>query len=317
MAIGVSTDFKLYQDYLQSGYVDQIAQRIQGFSAGLNGAIRLSSGNIKGTLDYRAFFDTLPAVARRDPNSTSSRTANNITQDELIRPKCDRDREVSVTRNSWLKLGLTPETFAMLYGADLADQVVLEEMNTAFGACQAAMANESGCMYDGSGGTMSHSTLWAGLSKMGDAVEKIVAFVMHSKVYNNLVGQAITDEVFDVAVGAIRQGIVPTFGRPVLVTDSSSLIVSGSSDHYITLGLTAGAIEVHESETMYTASQEVLGLDNIVNRIQSEYAVTFGVRGNSYTGSANPAAATLATKTSWSFKYSSVKNGPGVRIVTT
>lgn len=320
MGIGIGTDFKIYQEYVQSGYMDKITQNIAGV-AGLGGAIRLSSRALKGNYDYQAFFDLLPAVARRDPDSTSSRTANNITQDDLIRPKCHRDREVSVTRNQWLRIGLTPEKFSLLYGASLADAVLLEQLNTGLGAVQAAMSNESGCMYDFSGtGTMTHAGLWGGLSKMGDAVGNIVGIVMHSKVFNNLVGQAIADKIYGVAEFAIRQGTTATFGRPVLVTDSSSLIVSGSSDHYITLGLTAGAIEIEETESQYTATMEELGLDNIVNRIQTEYAYNLGIRGNQYqtgTGGLNPTAATLATATSWSLKYSSIKNGPGVRIVST
>ena len=68
----------------------------------------------------------------------------------------------------------------------------------------------------------------------------------------------------------------------MLVTDSSSLIANLASpdvNDYYTLGLVDSAIVVENSEEQEIVLQDVTGLENLVIRIQGEYAYNLSLRG--------------------------------------
>ncbi len=113
-----------------------------------------------------------------------------------------------------------------------------------------------------------------------------------------------------------------TLNRPVIVTDSASLIGNLNSpdvNNYFTLGLVDGAIEVENSEEQYIAFQEVTGLENLVIRMQGEYAYTLGLKGFKWdvaSGHANPDSTALVLGTNWDTHFSSVKDRAGVALMT-
>src|SRR5690606_36064766 len=113
-----------------------------------------------------------------------------------------------------------------------------------------------------------------------DASSRIVCWVMHSKPFFDLMENTIADALFNVANVTVYQGTVATFNRPVVVTDSTSLTTSTSSDtDYHILGLVEDAVRIVESEEREIVSEVVTGLENLVLRIQGEYAFNLRVRG--------------------------------------
>src|SRR3546814_14714044 len=97
---------------------------------------------------------------------------------------------------------------------------------------RAALANQSAVTYTvPTSGTMNTAGLVSGLSKFGDAANQVGAWVMHSKVFFDLMQFQIgTSANGDIVSGVALQGANPlTLNRPVIVTDSSSLTVSGGS----------------------------------------------------------------------------------------
>ena len=163
-----------------------------------------------------------------------------------------------------------------------------------------------------------------GNSAFGDASQRVVAYVMHSKVYHDLMRQSIADGLTDVAGVTIHNGTVASLGKPVIVTDSASLISAGTGlttghDEYLTLGLTAGAIRLEESEDRQIVSDLITGLENLVLRYQGEYAFNLNLKGYAWdiaNGGANPTAGALATATNWDKVASDNKSIGGVRIIT-
>jgi hypothetical protein len=120
----------------------------------------------------------------------------------------------------------------------------------------------------------------------------------------------------------VAQGSPLSLNRPIIVSDSSSLIAHLNSpdvNDYYTLGLVADAAVVENSETEEVVIQDVTGLETLVVRYQGEYAYNLGLKGFKWdvtNGGSNPIAAALATGTNWDPAYTDVKDRAGVALMT-
>lgn len=176
------------------------------------------------------------------------------------------------------------------------------------------------------GDTLDHSSLVDLQALYGDAGQRVAAFVMHSKVYYDLMKQSISDNVYNVAGVTIHEGTVATLGKPVIVTDSASLVSVGTGDttshnEYFTLALTPGAIEIEESEDRQIVSDLVTGLENLVLRYQGEFAYTLKLKGYAWdmtNGGINPLAtsAGVGLATNWDKIVTDNKSTGGARLIT-
>lgn len=323
MAIGKGSDFKIYEEQFYGGLFEGIAQIVDGFNASSNGAIRLVQQALKANYEKESFFkDISGLIAHRDITSVAAATDLAMTQGEFVGVKIARGiGPVAQTLDAWRKLGKDSKEMSFQLGKIIAGNKAKDYINTVILAVETALAGQATLNYDGTAGTMSHTTLVNGMALMGDYAGQIVMFVMHSKVYFDLMKQAIADKVFEVAGATIYNGNVATFGRPVLVIDSPALYDANGSaaDSYNTLGLVTGAVTLKESEEQEIYSEVVTGLKNLVYRVQGEYAYNIEVKGLAWdvtNGGTNPTDATLGTTTNWDLAVGDVKNGPGVRIVT-
>ena len=146
---------------------------------------------------------------------------------------------------------------------------------------------------------------------------------MHSKVYYDLLKDQISDAVYRANGVSIMQGTAATLGRPVMITDSASLVqtdgVSSGVDAYSTLALCPGAADVSSSEPPTVVTDLVTGLENIVYRFQGEGAYNLRLRGCEWdiaNGGAPPNDAALATATNWDTVVADNKLLPGAILKT-
>lgn len=327
MATGKASDFVIYDALFNGAYNEKQTQNISAMLGGSNGAISITGNFLRGDYKKESFYKKISSlVTRRDVTSTSTATDLAVTQGEQISVKCHRKiGPVGQTESAWKQIGETPEKLSFVVGEQAADDVLAEKLNTALGAAVGALYHMgSAVTYDGTltspSATLTHGMLAGGLAKFGDASSRIVAWVMHSKPYFDLIGQAITDKITNVADVVIVSGSVATLGKPVIVTDSSSLInTTATPDQYVTLGLTQGAIQINDSETPRIVTDVITGLENLVFRMQGEYAYNLGLKGYAWdtsTGGANPTAAACAVGVNWDPVFTSYKDGVGVRILT-
>lgn len=327
MAIGKASDFVIYDALFNGAYNEKQTQNISAMLGGSNGAISISGGFLRGDYKKESFYKKISSlVTRRDVTSTAGVTDLAVTQGEMISVKCHRKiGPVGQTESAWRQIGATPDVLSFKVGEQAADDILAEKLNTSLGAAVGALYHQgSAVTYDGtatnSAATLTHAMLAGGLSKFGDASNRIVAWVMHSKVYFDLIGQAISDKITNVADVTIVNGNVASLGRPVIVTDSTSLInTAATPDQYVTLGLTQGAIQITESETPRIMTDVVTGLENLVFRMQGEYAYNLGLNGYAWdtsTGGANPTAAACAVGVNWDPVFTSHKDGIGVRVLS-
>ena len=324
MAIGSMSDFQIYPEQYYGGMYESIAQNINAFNGASNNALVLVNENIKGHYEYESFVQFKDIVARRDITSVSDATDLKLAQEELVNVKLNRILgPVAQTLDAWKKIDEDPEVMSFILGQMAAEQKTKNYLNSILYAVESALDNVSDLEYDATGAsttTLTHSHLVSGMSKMGDQGQRIVAWVMHSKPFWDLMGQAISDKITNVADTVIYGGSPGTLGRPVIVTDSAALTDANGSatDTYNVLGLVAGAGTVKESEPDNVAFQMITGKDNLVYRYQGEYAFNVGVRGFQWdvsNGGSNPTDATLSTATNWDKVANDVKDCAGVRIV--
>lgn len=326
MAIGTKSDFKIYNDQFYGGYIEQLAQVTDVFNAASNNALKLVPLNKKGELEYESFIkDIANVVSRRDPTSTSDATAKKVEQDEFISVKVNRKiGPVDQTLDAFKKLGrqgVSDQELSFLLGSQVAKSVAVDYVNTGLTSIVGALGDVSDLLYTvPSSANLTTDSLVKGLQKFGDRASRIVCWVMHSKPYYDLVSGQISDNITNIADFNVQTARAVTLNRPVIITDSTALKTNtgGSPDYdeYYTLGLTADAVNLLESEERTVVTELVTGKENLIVRLQGEYAFNIKLLGFKYdtTVGANPTTTALGTSGTWDKVLSDVKDLAGVRI---
>ena len=306
MATGKASDFKIYDEQYFGGMYESIAQNTQAFNAASLGCITLVGRDHKGDYSKQSFVkDIANLITRRDTTSVSAATDLAVTQGENVKVKINRKiGPVAQTLDAWRKISSDPREMSYLIGKMVGEKKIQDYLNTALVAARPALAAQASNYHNYiATGTITHQQMLVGLGKLGDQASRIKCFVMHSKPYFDLLAQAVTDKIVEVAGTVIYAGSVATFGRPVIVTDSAALVDTiPVPDSYWSLGLVDNAITVEESEAEEIQSQIVTGLENLVFRIQGEHAFTLGMKGLTWdvtNGGANPNDAAVGTATNW------------------
>ena len=323
MAIGKASDFQIFQDQFFGGVVEVLQQNANAFNEASRGALRLITQAHIGDYREESFIQDFSAslVTRRDTTSVSAATDTAMTQDIFRAVKLSRKLgPVAQTLDAWRKIGRDASAQSFAFGRASGPAIAADMLNTTIKALVAAIGNVAALVHDFTAtGTLTHGALVTGLSKFGDAADRLVCWVMHSKQYYDLVGQAITDNIFQIGSISIMGGTTPTLGRPVIITDATDLIITGTPDAYVCLGLVAGGGVVMESEERTLVSETVTGLENLVGRIQGEMAYSLLLKGYQWdatNGGANPAAAAVATGSNWDKIAADDKSTAGIMVKT-
>lgn len=307
MAAGTKSNFKIYDDQFFGGMIEQIEQNANAFNAASNNTIQLQPERMIGDFQKESFVTNIAnLITRRDITSVSAATDLAVAQAENASVKINRKiGPVAQTLDSFRKIGeeVDDQTLSMMLGEQVGKAIAVDYINTAVAAARAALVAQATALFDYSGtGKITHGTMVSAMAKRGDRAGDLAAWVMHSKVYYDLMGQAVADKVFEVAGTTIYNGTVATFGRPTVVIDAPALLTSGTPDKYDTLCLVPGGVIVKESEQRDIVNEIVTGLENLIVRMQGEYAFNLGIKGFTWdvtNGGANPTDAALATSTNW------------------
>lgn len=320
MAQGTMADFKIYDEQFYGGQYEFLSQNLNLFNEASAGAFVLESELVKGQFEREAFLKNLAgSTTRRDPTSVAGVADSKLTMDEFVGVKVNgRFGPFNQSLDAWKKVAEDPEEFSLIMGRVYAQAKLMDQVNTAVAAITAALRGQANLLKTVAN-TVKHGDIVSGLALFGDNADKIACFVMHSKQYYDLVGQAITDKIFGVANVTIYAGTVATFGKPTVVIDAPGLITAGAPNTYNLLALVPGAVMVKESEKDTIISQPVTGVENIGMRIQGEYAMNVSLKGmkwDSVGAGAHPTDALLATSASWIKAVAQDKQLPGVILNT-
>jgi hypothetical protein len=321
----LASNMKIYQEYLKSRAAEVFQQQSDVFNAAVGNAITLRTTVKPGDYEYESFFKEIASlVTRRDNTSTSAATKLSMLQDEFIRVKLSRKiGPVDMARDAFRKwVGkFTEMEFSGILGGQIAEAQQKDMCDTVILAARAALvtASSGALMHTvASSGTITTPSLVDGLSKMGDRSDRVVAWVMHSKPYFDLVKEQIAANIDGISNFNVRSGTPVTLNRPVIVTDSASLKVTSGSpavDDYYTLGLVSGGALAEVTETNDVVIDDVTGLEVLMTRLQGEFAYNIGVKGFKYdvaSGGANPNATAVGTGTNWDKAASDNKSLAGI-----
>ncbi len=324
MAIGKASDMKVYNEFIHSGMVETLVQVSAAFNAASGGCITLRADQKRGDYEYESFFKAISGlVTRRDTTSTGAATDLAVSQGEIIRVKLNRKiGPAANTLDSLRKIARNATTEGALdfaLGVQVAKAMQVEMCDTALAALVAALAAQATNAIANTAANITTANLVSMLAKMGDAASRVKLWVMHSKPYYDLVQSQITANIDGVSNFNIASATPITLNRPVLVTDSPSLLVAGAPDTYKTLGLVEGAGLVENTEEEIVVREFVTGLENLVVRYQGEFAYNLGLKGFQWdvaNGGANPLAAAIGTGSNWDKVATSYKDLGGVLITT-
>lgn len=323
---GKASDFKVYQDQFQAGVIETLTQNANAFNEASRGAIALTTISRRGDYSQQAFFKNVAnLVSRRDTTSVADAADLGMTEDEWISVKLNRKiGPVTQTRDAFRKIlaGMTAQEMSLVLGQQAGVGMRIEMLNSSLRAARAALDAQATVSHTvATNGTMTTADLVTGLAKFGDAAGRVVAWVMHSKQFYDLVKEQIAAKIDGISNFNIAQASPVTLNRPVLVTDSDALVVttgSGSAavTDYYCLGLVGDGIVVENTETEELVVDDVTGKENLIVRYQGEYAYNVGVLGFKWklaTG-ANPTDAALGTGSNWEVTRGSPKDFAGLVI---
>jgi hypothetical protein len=326
MAAGKASDFVIYNEQYYTGLLEAMDQQTQIFNAASNGALEMVNKDLLGDYESRSFLKSISGLTRRrDTTSVAAVADTAMTMDQFISVKINRGiGPMAQTLDAWRKIGKDSAEMSLKLGRMIGAGKLQDYANTMILAVAAALDSVAALTYDATAlatPTLTPTTLANGMAKMGDMASNIVCWVMHSKNYFDLVKQAIADKIYNEAGVVVYGGLPGTLGLPVVVIDAPGLtdsLASQTNDTYNVLGLVSGAAALTESEPDKIVAQEVTGYENLMYRIQGEYAFNLGVKGFKWdvtNGGVNPTDAALGISTNWDKVATSVKNCCGVRIV--
>jgi hypothetical protein len=317
--------------------VETLVQNTNAFNAASRNALRLVSNRKRGDYAQESFWGLIAdLVSRRDPNSVSAATILNVPKAEMISIKVNRKvGPVDQTLDSFRKLGQnsSTEVLSFLLGQQIAKAMQVDQLDSALRCTTAALAAQSAVTVDRSAGAsptagslLTTDALVQALAKKGDAASRVVTWVMHSKPYYDLVRSQITSNIDGVSNFVVATASPVTLNRPVIITDSAGLTftegsTSPNTTGYYTLGLDENGVVVEDTEEEMFQTDMVTGLENLLVRLQGEYAYNLTVKGFKYNLTTSPMAinptnAQLSTGSNWTKVVTSNKDLAGVVLMT-
>ncbi len=340
MATGTSAQWRgsgrlpegiIYPELVHSGMSETLVQNSDAFNAASRNAIRLVNARRMGDFAQESFFKNVPSlVSRRTVNASPdnpSVTTTNVPTDELVSVKLNRRiGPVDQTLDAFRKLGQDAdfEVLSILLGDQVAKAVQIDQLDAGLESVVAGITNQAALFLDPTPSpqvTMTTDLLVQTLAQMGDASNRIIMWIMNSKVFFDLVREQITANIDGVSNFNIASATPVTLNRPVLVTDSAALQQTASPipTEFITLGLVENAVVLEDSEEELLYTDVITGNENIVARLQGEFAYNVSVKGLAWdvaNGGINPTDAALGTGSNWDSVMDSFKDLAGVAIRT-
>lgn len=313
------SDMELFNSQIQVVATETVDQAVAKFNEASGGALIMGGSEQIGDYIEEASYSVIGSLAsRRDAYATGALTDLDIAQMLDVAVKVDGTiGPVVWDLEQFRRLGKSEEEAGLIIGEQAASAMMQDYLNTFCAAMVAATTTNAALTYDGTAGVASLSSLNSGAALFGDRSQSLVAWMMHSKAYHDLVGEAITNSnrLFNIGnISVMEDGL----GRRYVVTDSPNLITAGAPDVYHTLGLVQGA-GIVQVGNLVSVIDDITGQNNLGKRLQGEYNFTLGLKGYAWdktNGGASPSNVALATGTNWDQIATSDKDCAGVMVNT-
>ena len=228
MAAFTRDTFVVYDEQYQMGMIEELADKIDLFNAAGGNTLLLNMGGIIGDSKVETFLpDDGGYDDRRDESSLADYTFKDIVQKERRIVDIAGMNGYEKTLSSWYKIAQTPEALSRIAGVLMARARTRTFLRDSFSAISGTIdAIGSAVKLDVTGETTSTMTpeyLNEALAKFEDMSSNLTAMICHSKVRRDMIGNAITEKVFNVADLALKVEYVPMLGRLLIETDNPSM----------------------------------------------------------------------------------------------
>lgn len=325
---------KVFSQYAKASMTEVLQQQAEKFNGASNGAIVLRVMSNDGDYSDTSFWARMEnLVRRRNAYGSGAVSAIDLEQLQETAVKVAAGTppvNLAPSRMRWILKD--PKEQGVVYGQQLAIAQMLDMLNTAVGSVRAALSNVTtggltgtGVVTDGTAAINSWVAMNNASKPFGDRASRISCWVSHSLPVFDLMGANLTNAEHLFVWETLRVLSDP-LGRPLVITDSSSLIdPTGIDDDpvdipsYFTIGLVPGAVMISDNGDFEQNIETSNGDENIQRTIQSEWSYNVAVKGFAWdktNGGKSPTTAALVTATNWDRVATDIKDLPGVLLET-
>ncbi len=317
-------NFVFFEEQFRGGYRDTLQENVEAFVNQAGPEVNIAVDDAQGEKTRETFFQRIGGTVNElDPNGSGDASIQELGEGERDVPHVTRRvgpfevRDIDLERRQ-----MDSQQYSAFLGEQVAEDTQQDYVNTLVkgmvGACEGV--SDLTVEYDPNSGdstleTLDYQALVDGLAAFGDAGSRIGTFVMHSKPFYDLMGDAINQAGTDVPGATIYEGTVGTLNRDAIVVDNEALV---DGNQYRTLALRDGALQLEELFAPGMQQEtDVTGVAGPATRMAGIQGQKVDVRGFSFDGPNHPSDAELVDNANWSHVMSSIKNSPGVIIKTT
>lgn len=313
-------DMKVFSSWVQSAARATLAQRVDVFNAASNGAIQLTAQGFSGDYLQVATWKSLQAAQRRVDRyaANSNATATPLAQDQHTTVKIAGGFGPVLFEPgqlTWIEKDVD-EAVTVISG-ELADAILLDQLNTAIAALVAAIGNNPAAVNDVSATAgVTYAAVNGGHGKFGDASGQLVAQIMTGQVAHQLIGQNLVNAAH--LFTSANVNVLNILGKPVVVTDAPALYEAGTPNKQKVLSLAAGAAIISDGADLIVNIDTRNGKERIESTMQADYTFGLNLRGYSWdeaNGGKSPLDAELRTGSNWDRVGATVKATAGVMTV--
>lgn len=324
----MANSFVFFEEQFRAGYLERLQKVVDLWNERSAGGMIITAQDLMGRIYERSFMKRPDGVTRANLSSQTEASVVDVNEDiyksayiyGLVGP-------YQYTRFDAQSRNMSAEDYSAFLG-EVTGELVMEDMaESTVSAVVGALTATSDLTYttdDGSGNLteMTTSDLNLAFNRMGDKRRDIVAVLMHSKPFADLIGNNIASDIDEVAGFAAIDGVPASLGKPILVADIEALQITDASGNVT--GYRSLAMRDAGSTTAEILSPEmtekVKHLESGTgNQIAGDYQFDVQVKGYSFDADniQNPTVAELADSANWTFKHGTeVKQGAGVVIET-
>lgn len=320
MALTFLSDLLPYDQYLRTGYIEQLTYAVNILNAASGGTIRLESENTTGTKKHEAFFQDFGTMERRDITTDSAQVAEKIERAEHTAFKTFWKFKPVAWQWTAFKTSdnMTNDEVMFMVGRKLAEKKVEFTVKQAITICAAAIGSRTNCVVDAGSQNFSMATEIDAMARFGDAASRLRALIMHSAVFFTLFKDQVLNTKFTLGEGLMMYGGTPaTMNKPVIVTDNPELTYQdGDATKYKTLFLTDNAVTLRDNGNTQFAMQTQVGNENLASLFQGEGDMWNYVKGYQLksTAGTNPTDSALSNSSNWEMWVNTEKLTAGVLI---
>lgn len=320
------SDLAVFTDYSRSAKTEVLQENVELFNAASDGAIRLASVPVSGDYSEEAFYAAVSGlVRRRNPYGDGAVAEKVMAQRTDVMVKVAAGTPPIRIDPAWYAwIQRNPREAAVAMGQQLALQQIADMINVAVGAVASAIRNVGAPLINDISGNAGTAALPSPLALantaflFGDALSRVNCWVMHSKSWNDLYGNALTnaERLFDYGTVAVRRD---PMGRRYIMADLPGLTVPGTPLKFQTLGLAQDGVMIEDQNDYFDNWSTTNGNENIKRTYQAEWSYMVGLKGYSWdkaNGGHAPTDAALFTGTNWDMVVTSIKETAGVMLLS-